>query len=64
MGYEEILSSLALISKKTLALSKELNKIIKKFDDEIDKAEKEPFLFIQDPQERQKSLSFLKLNVL
>lgn len=51
---DEILSSLTKISDKTADLSAEIIQIVKKFDDEIDKTEKEPFLYIQDREERQR----------
>lgn len=53
VDFDEIISSLEKISAKALDLHQEIKTILKQFDNNIEKAEKEPFLYIQDYQEHQ-----------
>lgn len=51
--YTEVLKSLTTVIAKASDLEYEIKKILNRFDNEIDKVGKEPFLYIKDSQERQ-----------
>jgi DNA integrity scanning protein DisA with diadenylate cyclase activity len=52
VDFEEIISNLDEISAEASDLRQEINKILKQLDNSIEKAEKEPFLYIHDYQKR------------
>lgn len=53
VDFDEIISSLSEFSAEASDLCQEIKKILKQFDNSIEKAEKEPFLYIHNYQERQ-----------